>query len=116
MITKFGKALRKYRIDKDVVLGEMAKELGVSSAYLSAVENGKKRITDKLIKSIKEYFSLDKKSYRELKNLAELSQASVKIDLTNSSNDERELVGAFARKIADLSENDRMDIKDILNR
>ena len=49
MLTEFGKFVRKLRIDNGTVLGEMAKSIAVSSAYLSAVENGKKNIIEKKI-------------------------------------------------------------------
>ena len=42
MITKLGDYLRKLRIRNQQILKNMADELGVSSAFLSAVENGKK--------------------------------------------------------------------------
>ena len=43
-ITKFGEYARDLRIDRGENLKEMAKNLGVSSAFLSAVENGKKQV------------------------------------------------------------------------
>ena len=48
MLTEFGKALRKIRIDRQQLLKDMANKLGVSSAYLSAVENGKRRMPQDL--------------------------------------------------------------------
>ena len=54
MITEYGKFLRKLRIDQGQILKTMAEKLGVSSAFLSAVENGKKKIPktreEKLVK------------------------------------------------------------------
>ena len=44
MLTEFGKALRRIRLDNDELLKDMADKLKVSSAYLSAVENGKKNL------------------------------------------------------------------------
>ena len=49
MVTSFGKALRKLRIDRGMVLKNMADMLGVSSAYLSAIELGKRAIPDSLV-------------------------------------------------------------------
>ena len=42
MITRFGKFLRKLRIDNDETMIDMAEKLKVSSAFLSKVERGKK--------------------------------------------------------------------------
>ena len=36
-VSNFGKFLRKLRIDYSEVLGTMAKKLGISPAYLSAI-------------------------------------------------------------------------------
>ncbi len=53
-LTPFGRFIRKYRIDHDILLKHMADKLGLSSAFLSAIENGAKSIPfdfeDKLIK------------------------------------------------------------------
>ena len=38
MLTSFGKTLRKLRIDNEELLKDMALKLGVTLAYLSAVE------------------------------------------------------------------------------
>ena len=46
MLTPFGQIVRKKRIDKFLTLKEMADALGVSSAFLSAVEMGRKAIPD----------------------------------------------------------------------
>ena len=46
MITSVGRFLRKLRIDRGKILKTMAETLGVSSAFLSAVENGKKKFQD----------------------------------------------------------------------
>ena len=43
MVNNFGKFCRKLRIDRSELLYDMAKKLGVSSAFLSKVENGKKK-------------------------------------------------------------------------
>ena len=42
MLTAYGKAARKWRIDRHMRLRDMARDLGVSVAYLSALETGRK--------------------------------------------------------------------------
>lgn len=46
MLTRFGKQLRKLRIDREERLKDMADRLNVTTAYLSAVENGKRTVPD----------------------------------------------------------------------
>ena len=48
MLTKFGKELRKIRIENDEILKDMADKLNVTAAYLSAVENGNRKVPDAL--------------------------------------------------------------------
>lgn len=42
MMNTFGKALRTARREKDLTLSTVAKHLGVSTAYVSAVERGRR--------------------------------------------------------------------------
>lgn len=46
MLTSVGRFLRTLRIDHGEILKDMADVLGVSSAFLSAVENGKKKMPE----------------------------------------------------------------------
>lgn len=57
MLTGIGKFLRKLRIDNEEILKDMADALGVSSAFLSAVENGKKKMPDSWIEKLKDIYS-----------------------------------------------------------
>ena len=41
-MTPFGDRMRKLRAERNVTLKDMAEALGVSSAYLSALEHGKR--------------------------------------------------------------------------
>ena len=52
MLTSLGTFLRKIRINKGEILRDMATNLGVSSAFLSAVENGKKKNARNMVAEI----------------------------------------------------------------
>lgn len=52
-LTNVGKFLRKFRIDEDMVLGEMAKDLGLGSAHLSGIEHGRYELDPELVEKIK---------------------------------------------------------------
>lgn len=54
-LTPFGKCIRKLRIDKGVTMRDMSIEFGKSSAYLSAMELGKKAVTYKHLENCIEY-------------------------------------------------------------
>ena len=57
MLTSIGRFLRKLRIDNGEILKDMAEALGVSSAFLSAVENGKKKMPEGWIEKLKSIYS-----------------------------------------------------------
>ena len=54
MNTQQAKALKIYLILNDMTVSEFAKKLGVSQSFLSFVINGKKKLTDNLIKKFRE--------------------------------------------------------------
>ena len=56
MRTSIGDFLRKLRLTKEQKLKDMAELLGVTSAFLSAVENGKKSMPDSWLRKIKDKY------------------------------------------------------------
>ena len=58
MITEFGKALRKLRIDRGEILKTMAEKLNMTSSYLSAIECGKRNIPSDLISKLASIYDL----------------------------------------------------------
>lgn len=58
MITEFGRILRRHRIKRTMLLGEMAKGIGIRSAELSSYENGKQLIPMTLVWKIINFLEL----------------------------------------------------------
>ena len=106
MLTEFGKALRKIRIDRQQLLKDMANKLGVSSAYLSAVENGKRRMPQDWVSKIASIYSLDSDAQADLQNAADNSVFDVTISLENASEQKRSAVLSFARALDGLDDED----------
>ena len=106
MLTKFGKELRRIRIEKSELLKDMADRLGVTSSYLSAVEHGKRDIPQNWIDRIVSLYSLGNQEKKCLIEAAKLSILSVKINLKGKPDSTTELVNAFARKLNSFSEED----------
>lgn len=79
-MNELSKYLRKKRIDKGVTQGEMAKALGISDSYLSAVESGKKPLNCKLEAGLIEYLGL-----QDFHALAEFKNAVLKMELWKDS-------------------------------
>lgn len=112
--TAFGRFLRKLRIDHGMIMKDLADVLKVSSAYLSALELGKKSISEKNIIAIVEHFDLSSKEIAELRYAASISQPSVKIDLTGNTNEQRELAVSFARRYQEISPEEQQRLLELL--
>ena len=108
MLSPFGKEVRKMRIEhKDTPnLKDMAEALDVSSAYLSAVETGKKPASSALVEKIADYFNVSARQRTELHQLASKSAKFVQLQLTGANSKSRELATAFARRFPGLDEDE----------
>ena len=96
-LTDFGKTLRKLRIDHDVNLKNMADGLGVTSAFLSGVETGRKAINPGLINKISEILNLSDAESLELNAAASKTLSEVSIRVENDH--DAEIAIMFARKV-----------------
>ena len=104
-MTPFGTKIREYRADKGLSLKKMAEDLGVSSAYFSALEHGHRgRPGSGLIQQICGYFGLMWDEAEELKRLAELSHPRVVVDTAGLSPTATELANLLAEAIHDMDE------------
>ena len=61
--TKFGEMLRIKRIQNHEVMGDLADYLGVSVAFLSAVETGKKNIPDEWEEKLVEKYNFNEDKF-----------------------------------------------------
>lgn len=116
MITSIGKFLRKLRIDKGEILRNMAETLGVSSAFLSAVENGKKKLPDAWFPKLQEYYGLSVEQMEELKQAVIESGDTVELNIRNASAGNRQLAISFARQFDTLDEETSKKLFNILNK
>ncbi|MBQ9551575.1 MAG: helix-turn-helix transcriptional regulator [Clostridia bacterium] len=116
MITSVGRFLRKLRIDRGEILRDMANRLGVSSAFLSAVENGKKKVPDTWISKLGKYYSLSAAQIEELKTAIIESSDTVELNIRNASPANRQLAVSFARQFDELDEETAQKLFDILHR
>src|SRR3712207_6123976 len=110
-MTPFGERVRQLRRERGLMLKDMASHLGVSSAYLSALERGERgKPTWTLIQGVLQYFRIIWDEADELTRLADLSDPRVKIDTANTDPKATLLANRLAREIRDLTsdELDRM--------
>lgn len=102
-MTPFGERVRQLRTDKGVSLKQMADELEISSAYLSALEHGHKGLpSPMLLRQICTYFGLIWDAAEEMERLAAISDPRVIVDTAGMSPDHTLLANLLARDIARL--------------
>lgn len=66
MVTHAGKLLRKWRVDRELTLRKMAREMGMSPANLSKVELGKSPLGAKLFQKIVALLDLNDQDQADL--------------------------------------------------
>ena len=104
-MTPFGEKLRALRAERGVRQKEMAQAIGVSAAYLSALEQGRRGApTWTLIQKIIGYFNVIWDDAEELARLAEASHPRVKLDTSGLSPAATELANLLAENIEKLDE------------
>lgn len=104
-MTPFGAHVRSLRQSKGVRLKQMAKDLGVSSAYLSALEHGHRgQPAPGMIMQICGYFDLIWDEAEQLKRLASLSNPRVIINTGGLDPKATELANMLSQTIQELDE------------
>lgn len=100
-MTPFGEKMRKLRKERGITLKHMAEAVGVSSAYLSALEHGKRgRPSWYLIQRIIAYFNIIWDEAEEVARLARISHPRITIDTSGLSPAATELANRLADEIS----------------
>lgn len=98
-LTDFGKTVRKARLDAEETLSTMADNLGVSPAFLSAMETGRKNIPEEWVIKINNFFEVRGIKADKLGKLADLSNKNV--SLLGQDPHKQMLIAGFARSSFD---------------
>jgi transcriptional regulator with XRE-family HTH domain len=104
-MTPFGARMRALRRSRGITLKAMAAALGVSSAYLSALEHGRRgRPTWYLVQQIIVYFNVIWDEAEEITRLADLSHPRVVIDTAGLDPRATEIANLLAERIAEATD------------
>ena len=116
-MTPFGEMVRRIRQERGLLLKDMAAHLGVSSAYLSALERGERgKPTWALIQGTLQYFHIIWDEADALARLADMSDPRVKIDTAGSLPSATLLANRLSREIGGLTADEIDAILAILDR
>jgi len=114
-MTPFGEKLRALREKKGISQAALAKAVGVSPAYLSALEHGQRGKPGwALVQDIIQFFEIIWDEAEELETLARLSHPRVTVDTAGLHPKATELANRLARDVGQLSEEHLDQMLDIL--
>jgi transcriptional regulator with XRE-family HTH domain len=118
MLSKFGQLVRALRLQRNMLLSDMAGRLGVSPSYLSAVDFGRRPVPDSWPTKIAEILELDNEEAVLLRNAALTSSTKSRGAITMALDDltpmQQEVAIQFARKLRQLSEEELKSIQNHL--
>ena len=116
-MTPFGARLREIREARGMTLKSMAAAIGVSPAYLSALEHGRRgRPTWDLLQRIIGHLNIIWDEAEELERLADLSHPRIVIDTEGLSPKATELANRLAERIGDLQDETLDRLIDLVGR
>lgn len=115
-MTGLGKELRKLRIDLGATLAGMANTLGISSAYLSSIETGKKPAPTDFVDQLAKHYAAVQQQRHEFEVLVNQARQEVVLRLGEASTEEYELATALARRFSTMSQEQRDALQRLLHK
>ena len=120
MATEIAKFLRKLRIDSDKSLGDMAEELNLSAAYLSAIENGRRTAPEEMKDKLFSKYSLSEEQKLEFARLVAESREKVEIGLKGIQQDILDeyvdTAVMFAHDLSQMNREQLAEVKEFLQK
>ena len=110
--TKFGKILRKLRVDRDEVTKDMAKKLNVSVSHLSAVETGKVPPPTSLADKVADLYGVSRLEATALREAADQSRNIFRLHPKTAL--QKSIAGLLETDIAKITADQAMRIEEIL--
>lgn len=119
-MTEIAKFLRKLRIDRDESLGDMAKNLELSAAYLSAIENAKRVVPAEMKEKLFSKYCLSEEKQLEFSKIVAESRNSLVIpfdDIQKSLVSECvDTAVMFAHDLSRMNEHQLAEVKKLLQK
>ena len=115
-MTTISRLLRLIRLQHGEVLYDMAQKIGVTPAFLSAVENGRKSAPRTWMKKLSELYSLTEEQRLELEEAFNESVKQIRISIASAHADKRKLALSFARRFDELDRDEIAAVMQILNK
>jgi len=112
-ISRLGHLLRSFREDAEINQRGMAKKLGISASYLSAIEKGKRcavgQTAEDIKSMLKTHFSI-----KDIETAILMSNTSIEFSMPESDA-KKEMLVLLSQSIANLSDGKASDIINMLS-
>ena len=108
--------LKIIRVNNNEMLMEMAKKLDVSSTFLSAIENGKKKVPDDFKDKLCANYSLSDDEIKELNEGIVINNDRVDLNLSELSGPKKELAISLGRSFDTLSDEAVDELLNIISK
>lgn len=112
--TSFGEFVRILRVKHHEVMGDMAKVLGASLPFLSAVENGKKNVPADWASKLTDHYGLSENEQTELREAIEESKTQFKIMSNGAGTNQRKAALQFTRSFDNMDDETALKILELL--
>lgn len=116
-MTPFGERLRQLRIERGVTQKQMAEAIGISAAYLSALEHGRRGAPSwVLVQKVVGYFNVIWDEAEELQHLAASSHPRIVVDTSGLSPKATRMANRLASEVAGLDEDTLDELNAVIDR
>lgn len=109
-LTQFGQFTRKLRVDHDELLKDMALRIGITPAYLSAVELGDRNVPYEWVGRLIESYKLSDEQVQVLTRAVSHSRVYDRLDIRHLSTDDKRLMSVISAKLTTLTDAQREQI------
>lgn len=102
--TPFGEYFKILRIKHKEILADATKYLGVSAAFISSVETGKKPVPANWFEKISNHFNLKEKEKVELLKAIDETKDYIRFDFQDATNVQKQMVIELQRSFKNMDE------------
>lgn len=113
-VNEYGTYIRSLRKKHGHNLDDMAKLMGVSISFLSAMEVGTKTIPLDIADRVAKVYNLNDDELRELRNKIDLSNDRIHLSLSEMDDEQKDISLAFARTINTASQKKLEELRKLL--
>jgi transcriptional regulator with XRE-family HTH domain len=114
-VQPFGQLLRRERQDQDLLLGDLAKLLKISTPYMSQLETGQRSAPEGFEEKVIKALSLTSTAANEMRRAAALSRSQFSITLSKDAPaDDRELAHDLAESFARMSVEEKAKLRKLV--